>query len=141
VEKPERARGHALLRDQRVRFVAIGAMNTLIDFALLNLLSVLGLSPLVANIISTGLTMAISFVLNRRYTFASSSQHYVRDVVLFIVFTLLGLWVLQNLIIAGLLAHLPSDWPVWLRLNGAKVLATGASMVWNYLSYKYIVFR
>ncbi|MDR1183813.1 MAG: GtrA family protein [Coriobacteriales bacterium] len=129
-----------LIRNQKVRFVLIGGMNTILDFAILNILSMV-LSAVAANTVSTGITMAISFVLNKKYTFEANSKNYAREVFLFILFTLFGLWVLQNLVITGLLMAIPDNWPEVVRLNGAKLIATGVSMVWNFLAYKHIVFK
>jgi putative flippase GtrA len=126
---------------KQFRFVAVGLAATVLDFGILNLLSLLGTSSLLANTVSTGLSMAFSFFANKKFTFRSESKNYVRQVVLFIVFTLFGLWVIQNLIIQGLLMVLPADWPEFIRLNGAKSIATVASMIWNYLAYSKIVFR
>jgi putative flippase GtrA len=130
-----------LLKRPSGRFVLVGGFNTVLDFALLNGLSVLGLPVMGANTVSTGIAMISSFILNKKYTFRSDSKNHLKDVTLFIIFTLVGLWVIQNLVISGLLHVLPADWSQFMRLNGAKVLGTGVSMVWNYLSYKHVVFR
>jgi putative flippase GtrA len=126
---------------KQFRFVLVGGAATIIDFGLLNLFNQIGWDSLVANTISTGLAMAFSFFANKKFTFQSDSKNYARQITLFIIFTLIGLWVIQNLIIQGLLLVLPTDWPDWLRLNGAKVLATVASMTWNYITYNKIVFK
>jgi putative flippase GtrA len=124
-----------------LRFVIVGASATVIDFGILNLLSFLGLDSLPANTVATGIAMIFSFLMNKKFTFHSDSKNYVREIVLFIIFTLFGLWVIQNLIIQGLLLVLPFDWPEFIRLNCAKIIATGASMTWNYIAYAKIVFR
>jgi putative flippase GtrA len=130
-----------LLKRPAGRFALVGGFNTVLDFTLLNALSVFGLPAIGANTVSTGIGMTSSFILNKNYTFRSGSKNHLKDVALFIIFTLVGLWVIQNLVISGLLHVLPVDWPQFMRLNGAKVLGTGVSMVWNYLSYKHVVFR
>ncbi|MDR2523938.1 MAG: GtrA family protein [Candidatus Nomurabacteria bacterium] len=124
-----------------LRFELVGGCATVIDFGILNLLSLAGLGSLPANTIATGLAMIFSFLLNKKFTFHSESKNYIREIVLFVTFTLFGLWVIQNLIIQGLLSVLPSDWSDFWRLNAAKVIATVASMTWNYVTYAKVVFR
>jgi putative flippase GtrA len=125
----------------KLRFVMVGGASTIIDFGALNLLTFAGLSPIVANSISTALAMTFSFFLNKKFTFQSKSRNYRREVLLFVIFTLFGLWVIQNLVIKGLLLVTPDSWPEFVRLNGAKIVATGFSMVWNYVTYARFVFR
>ena len=124
-------------------FAVIGAANTLLDIVLLLILSSSGVNRVVANTISTGVAFCFSFFMNRRYTFQSSSTHLVREMVLFILVTLFGLWVIQNIIIALLSPQLA----VWFQLSpevatiGAKLVATAVSLVWNYVLYDKLVFR
>jgi putative flippase GtrA len=125
----------------KIRFLMVGACSTVIDFGLLNLLSWFSVIPIVANTTSTGFAMVFSFFMNKKFTFQSKSKNYRREVVLFIVFTLFGLWVIQNLLIQGLLVVIPENWPEFVRLNGAKAVATIASMIWNYWAYARFVFR
>jgi putative flippase GtrA len=122
-------------------FATIGATATAISFILLNILSIFGINPIIANTISCAISMVFSFVFNKKLTFQSKSSRYVRDVVLFVLFTLFGLLVLQNLVMIWLLAALPETWSEFIRLNVAKIVATGVSMTWNYLSYSRIVFK
>jgi putative flippase GtrA len=123
-------------------FAGIGATNTVIDFIILNVLSlVFGLPKIGANVISTSVTMVISFFANKKFTFKSNSKNYRREIVLFFVFTMIGLYIIQNLVISLLSLLLPTDLGEFWRLNIAKVLATGVSMVWNFITYKKFVFK
>ena len=119
----------------------VGSLATVLSFILLNIFWYLGLSPIWANTVSTGLCMIFSFVLNKNYTFRSHDKNYLREIVLFIIFTLLGLWVIQNLVMFGLLTVLPVEWSEAVRLNGAKLLATGASTAWNFMTYSKIIWQ
>jgi putative flippase GtrA len=62
--------------------------------------------------------------------------------VLFILVTIFGLWVIQPIVILGVTAALSS-----FNLNEsavlfiAKLIATLASLVWNYLFYSRLVFK
>ena len=120
----------------------VGIANTLIDFILLFALVYLGVNVLLANIIATGAAFMFSFNGNKRYTFHATGNNLVREVTLFTVVTLFGLWVLQTVVVYLLL---PAIEPLVdsddLALLITKVLATGVSLVWNFVLYKYLVFR
>ncbi len=124
-------------------FTIIGVINTLIDFGLLLILSSTGLSRVFANTISTGIAFIFSFFMNRKYTFQSTSNNVAREVALFIGVTLFGLWVIQNSIIAVLAPILSSQFgtPSEAATLIAKLFATVASLVWNYLMYDKVVFK
>ncbi|MDN4484311.1 GtrA family protein [Demequina lignilytica] len=128
-------------RGRGLRFVAVGIANTAIDFGTLAALTVAGMAPLAANIVSTSVALAFSFVANRTFTFRSSG-HPGRQLALFLVVTLAGLWGLQSLVILGVTSALGgSGVPEYLVLAAAKVAATVASLTWNYMLYARVVFR
>ncbi|MBI3983734.1 GtrA family protein [Candidatus Microgenomates bacterium] len=140
------------------RFGIVGIINTLLDFSLFNVMSALfGLPLLVANVISTSVAMTFSFIANRSFVFRSQDKHNLRQALLFLAGTAFSVYIIQNLILL-LFTRL---WPVPFELahslvdfllrdvfsrefivnNGAKFLAVGFGMVWNYLWYKRVVFR
>jgi putative flippase GtrA len=126
---------------EKIRFGLVGALNTASDFAILNILAVgFGVPVVLANTVSTGLCMVMSFFLNKKWTFKSTGKNYLREVVLFFVFTIIGMWVISNGIMALLVPMMP-DWPELLRVSLPKVVATVASLIWNFLAYRYIVFK
>lgn len=126
---------------QKVRYILVGGSNTVLDFLLLFLFTGLGVNKIVANYMSTGISMIISFVANRKFTFKNKSGNKKRQFALFIAITVFGMWVIQPLVIHlatnALAPHINST---AIELFIAKVIATGASMVWNYLMYSRIVF-
>ena len=124
-----------------LRFVIVGISNTVLDFTLMNLLSLAGLSLIIANTISTGIAMIYSFLMNKKWTFHSAGQDYLRQVILFFVFTAIGIWVIQNgLIILAqhCLPHFGLSDQVFNNL--AKLGASVFSLTWNYLTYNHFVF-
>ena len=130
-------------KSQVIRFGAIGAGNTVLDFILLFILRNAGLPVVGANIISTGVTFVISFFANKKYTFRStnSSRHQIqREMILFTIITLVGLWVVQGTLITILepIARRLTDTNTALFI--AKAIATAASMTWNFVWYKMVVF-
>ncbi len=130
--------------ETKLRIGIIGGINTALDFGLLFVFSSLfGIPRGFANMLSTSISFIFSFFANKRYTFKSSSkENVVREMVLFTVVTLFGLWVIQGLII-----HLLT--PVIINLGtteelallASKLIATVASLIWNYLLYSRVVFK
>ena len=125
-----------------IRFGIVGAINTALDFGLLLLFTHLGLPKIVSNTLSTGMAFIFSFFANKKYTFRSSSGNVKREIALFTIVTLFGLWVLQNGVIwlisplCAALLHNES-----LALLTAKLAGTIVSLTWNYLTYDILVFR
>ena len=115
---------------QKIRFLLVGGTNTAIDFGLLFILNTLGLPRVPSNTISTGVAFIFSFFANRNFTFSANSGNIKKQMTLFIIVTLFGLWVIQPIIIS-LISNL---------LVG-KIIATAVTLVWNYLFYSRLVFK
>jgi putative flippase GtrA len=127
---------------QKIRFVGVGVINTMIDFGVLFTLKAFGLPTIPSNIISTSAAFCFSFFANKKYTFKTTDTDVRRELVLFIIVTLFGLWVLQSAIIAlvtGLLSPLQLSQDT--ALLAAKLCATAGSLVWNYVLYSRVVFK
>jgi putative flippase GtrA len=127
---------------QKVRFMAVGGFNTLLDFGLLFGLKALGLPAIPANVISTSAAFCFSFFANKKYTFKTTGTNVKREIILFVAITLFGLWVLQTLVISlvtGLLGS--SGFPDDVVLFIAKLCATAVSLTWNYVLYSRVVFK
>ena len=129
------------LGSKKIRFVIVGGANTAIDFALYNLLSrIFALS--VANMISSFIAMLFSFFVNKKWTFRSTDKDYLREVTLFFIFTIIGIWVIQSgtiWLIENTFSNV--DWKnFWLK-NILKIIASVPSLIWNYITYNRFVFR
>lgn len=128
----------AILRKhaKKLRFAVVGGTNTVIDFGILFLLTSLGLDKIIANYISTSVALSFSFIANKKYTFKSeaSAKH---QIIPFLIVTLIGLWIIQPLIIWGYTTAFGDS---SLALFIGKLLATVASLIWNYLLYARFVF-
>jgi putative flippase GtrA len=132
---------------QFMRFAIVGIFNTLIDFGSLNGLLWLNGYPvgwrlLLYNALAFILASGNSYVLNKRWTFGDARPSSFAQIGLFFVLTSIGL--LINCAVVYLLTF--SDWSplavstiVWVNL--AKVAATLASLIWNFCSYRWWVFR
>jgi putative flippase GtrA len=139
-----------LLGNKKFRFVIVGGTNTVIDFVFYNIFSkIFGLILPVANMISSFIAMLFSFFMNKKYTFHAKNsadsitarREIAREIVLFFIFTLIGIWVIQSGTI-WLIQHIFAglDWDnFWLK-NGAKLVASVPSLIWNYVTYNKFVF-
>lgn len=128
-------------KSQKLRFILVGICNTTIDFTLLFGLKAMGLPTIPANIISTTAAFCFSFFANKKYTFKDTSTSLKRQIPLFIIVTLTGLWGVQTVVIYLVSALLnPAHLPPTVILLIAKVVATAGSLVWNYSFYSRLVF-
>lgn len=131
-------KAHIKKHESKLRFALVGGINTAIDFGVLFIFNGLGVNKYVANFISTSVAFSFSFFANRSFTFKSNKSAQ-KQIVPFLVVTITGLWILQPIII----------WLVLLPLGAleetaalfiAKLIATIASLVWNYIFYSRVVF-
>lgn len=120
----------------------VGGFNTVLDFTLLFIFVHIGINKIPANFLSTGVAMIVSFFANKTFTFKDTSQAKKRQFILFVTVTIIGMWVVQPLVIwlaSGVLdPHMANK---SLELLIAKLIATGASLVTNYLGYSRVVFK
>lgn len=127
---------------EKVKFIIVGGANTAIDFVILFGLTFLGVDKLVANFFSTSVALVFSFFVNKSFTFKNETKNAKKQFALFLVITLFGLWVIQPLVILGVTSLTESfitNSAVSLFI--AKLVATVASLIWNYIFYSRIVFK
>lgn len=139
---------------EKLRFALAGTFNTSLDFILLNLfVSVLVLPVLAANTLSVTICVVISYFLNHYFVFRQASDPSWRSLGLFMAITGFSSIVIQGTVIwsfgeitrstfsHSLVVTQNFDGHSFMEINTAKALAVGAGMVWNYLLYKYVVFK
>jgi len=134
---------------QIARFAEVGVMNTFIDFGILNLLiwitgvtSGMAIAPL--NAFSFLCATSNSYYWNKSWTFSSSEPKKAsgKEFVQFLIISAIGIAINTGIVVLGTIFILP-----WFSLsagawaNVMKLLATFVSMVWNFLGYKFIVFK
>jgi len=124
---------------QVVRFGMVGVLNTLVDFALLNLFyHFFNLPLLVANTLSYSGGFVNSFIWNKNWTFSTrGSGHWGRDMILFGLVSISGLLV-NNVGIYTLHEFLGGT--SVLAINVQKLGASIASLTWNFIGYRYLAF-
>jgi hypothetical protein cdiviTM7_02105 len=127
----------------KLRFTIVGSINTALDFSILFILTMLFNIPKeLANFISTSVSFLFSFFANKKYTFKSTSKNLKKQFLLFTVVTLFGLWVIQTIIITAItpvFTNLGVNRPAALLIS--KLIATAASLIWNYTLYSRVVFK
>jgi putative flippase GtrA len=126
----------------KLRYAVVGGSNTALDFGILFILHVLGLPILAANIISTTTAFCFSFIANKKFTFKTTGSNVKKELILFVTFTLIGLWGLQSIIIWAIHPfiasfHLGNN----IEVLVLKLIASVATLVWNYLLYSRVVFK
>lgn len=142
-------------KNKGVKFVIVGIGNTILDFGLMNVFSLFLPTP-IPNFLSTGIAMLSSFFFNKKWTFDSHSKsrkELRREIILFFIFTIIGIWIIQTPLMYLISAFIPrgirdfatvhfgAHFANFLITNFAKVVASVFSMTWNFLTYKRIVFR
>ena len=125
-----------------VKFASVGALGSITDFAILNILIQVFDTPLVvANACSFTAAVIQNFTLNRLWTFKDSTnpnvlgqfaQYFVINIGGLLLNNLL-IWVFEPIfasIISDDLAYLP-----------AKVVASLVAVIFNFLANRYVTFR
>lgn len=127
---------------EKLRFGIVGSANTAIDFGILLTLTSFGIPAAIANYPSSTAAVIFSFFANKQYTFKAKGSDLKREITMFLVFTLLAAWVLQPLTILFVQFLLsPFTLPGTVAVIIAKVAATVATLIWNYLTYSRFVFK
>jgi len=145
---------------QIVRFALVGVVNTVVDYVTFITLTIVFDIPLSrvweAKYPSSAVGMAVSFFLNRRFVFRATGGRAGGQAARFIAATLIGIFVIQNLLTQLFASkiqffgietfHAVED--AHLGITEASTIKTVAfalgavaSIVWNFLAYKYWVFR
>jgi putative flippase GtrA len=123
---------------EAAKFGAVGAFNTVLDFAVLNLLVFgFGVPTLRSKVAAALVATASSYLMNRYWTFRHRDrQHVRRESTLFFLLNGVGLGI--SLAILGVVRYgFGLDSP--LALNLANVVALGAGMVFRFWSYRRFV--
>ena len=126
---------------EKLRFGIVGSANTALDFGILLTLTSFGVPAPIANYPSSTIAVIFSFFANKKYTFKATGKNLKKEIILFLVFTLIAAWVLQPLtivliqfILSSLNLHLTASVII------SKVAATVVRLVWNYFTYSRFVF-
>ena len=124
------------------RYLAVGALGTLLDVGTFTLLHTgLALPAVAANLLSYSLGMLNNFILHRRWTFASRpAKQTRRQLAQFVTVSLSGL-ALNTTLVVLLSAVLAPLAPATDASLLAKLCATGVGLLWNFSINNFWTFR
>lgn len=125
----------AALRDahdlaKMLRFAGVGLVTTVLDIVMFAALSAVDVPPASANIVSYSCGIALSYALNRRWTFGNDAS--LSQALKFVLATASGM-VLSTLLLIVLTKIMPP--------MTAKIVTLPAVFLWNYHSTRQWVFR
>jgi len=128
-----------------VKFGLIGMLNTVMDYALLNVLMVLfavdsALPLALCNVASFVGANLNSYFFNKRWAFENTERRFLRQYLCFFLCSLGGMTINCGMIYLFARVMAPSPLPFASKANLAKSIATIASMAWNFYTYRTFVF-
>lgn len=132
---------------QIVKFMAIGSLNTFLDLGVLNLLILIAA---VASGYWYSVFKAISFIVanvnsyfwNKHWTFSSGKSATIGEFGKFFTVSIIGFAI--NVGIASFIVNIvsaPAGFSPAMWANIGAVVATLVVLAWNFLGYKFIVFK
>lgn len=147
-----------VIANRTIRFGIVGVGNTLFNFLILNFsFFVLGLNKFAASIVATMCAVALSFLLNRKFVFGHHDPKVHTQAIRFVLVTLTGVLLVQNLVYASLLHILQDNTQNlsegiknitgiflnkdFIQINTSNLVASLATMIWNYNGYRLLVFK
>lgn len=132
---------------QVAKFGLVGVLNTAIDFGILNILIFAtgfdkGLKLAILNSVAVVLAIINSYFWNKSWVFESKSSKSGAELVQFLIVSIAAVLISDAIVgvVTGYIAPLgrlsAEQWA-----NIAKVFGSAFSMIWNFLGYKFVVFR
>ena len=136
-----------LLVWQAAKFALVGALNTVLDLGILNfLILVSGIASGVFYSVFKGISFTVavvnSYFWNKFWTFKKKEGNAEKEFLQFLIVSVIGFGI--NVGVASFVVNLvgpqfglsPKIWA-----NVGAITATFCAMTWNFLGYKFIVFR
>lgn len=139
------SRRFGILR-QITKFIIVGGLNTFLDFAVLNfLISLSGIAVGLGFSLFKGISFLVavtnSYFWNKYWTFEFTAKKQL-EFIQFVVVSTIGFFI--NVGVASFVVNnigAPSSASPELWANFGALVAVAASLIWNFLGYKFIVFR
>lgn len=146
------------IKDKKIgqvgKFLITGCSNTFVDFFVLSVLLFFAPAPssvayLIYKVIAFSFASTNSYVLNKYYVFKSSTtlssnaKHEKREGLSFLFSCLIGLLanVAVSTAIFSWLINTYPDMPILLAGNLGALSGTVLCLWWNFVAYKYVVFK
>lgn len=122
------------IRKELLSYIVFGVLTTLMNILTYQILSLTGVSTLIANGIAWILSVLFAYVTNRKYVFDSQSENRIQECLKFYgsrlstgILDMAGMWILVDVV------HLPG--------MGSKIAMNVVVIVLNYIFSKIFVFR
>lgn len=136
-----------LFAAQFLKYVIVGVFNTAIDFSIFNALSIYfgiysGIWLALINSASAGVVIVNSYFWNKYWTFKANGGWFHIEFTKFVMVNLGALAINTGIVYAvttyidPFFGATPLVWE-----NIAKSAALAANIIWNFLGFKYFVFR
>jgi putative flippase GtrA len=131
----------AIRQSAVVRYFLTGGFTSLVDFSGYSLLTLAaGLNEVFANLLSTSITMLVSFAITSSFVFQTGRPR-ARTFLPFVGFTAFTAFVVQSLVIVGVLS-LAEVWGITQFDDaialGAKICAMVVGAVANFIGYRFV---
>ena len=138
---------HVLILRQLGRFGIVGVMNFCVDTSIVTIFAELrGIDPETSAIIpylifATSVAIVNSYFWQRSWTFAEKAPPSRKEFIGFVMITVLGIAINTTVtfILLSTFAKLFANNAQLISV--AKIGATGISLFWNFLGYKFFVFK
>src|SRR3990167_1090996 len=139
----------AKLIKQFSKFIIVGGVNTGIDFLILNILIYLtgitaGIELFILNSISFSVAVVNSYFMNKYWTFQDKTKTEQEPIKFsqFFAVSIVGI-IINGFVLTGITTYIPPLFGLSAVLwaNIAKLMATGFSLIWNFIGYKFFVFK
>lgn len=131
---------------QFAQFAAVGTLNSFIDVGVLNLETFFNGTALISNglfalfkAVSFFCATTNSFVWNKYWTFGAQEKANTKEVTTFYVVAFVG-WVLNVGVATVVKSYGPVGSTTWVNIV-APIGGIAASFIWDFLGYKYLVFK
>lgn len=131
---------------QIAKFGVVGVANTVIDFGILNYLSASrhvfsGLELVSLNIISFSVAVINSYFWNKHWTFKAKEGKAGKQFIEFITVSVVAIFINSGAVYLITLIPPIGGVSEQLWLNISKLTATILSLAWNFVGYKFVVFK
>lgn len=122
-----------------LKFGLVGIMNTLVDWVIFFILhTLLGVNELISQPIAYACGIISSFIGNKFFTFKAKNKTTLSETVRFLIVSLIALAVSEGVI---WLLSAKLGWNEGIYVYVAKLFATGASLVVNFIGNRFFVFN
>ncbi|MEU6538310.1 GtrA family protein [Streptomyces sp. NPDC047000] len=126
--------------DEVARFGAVGALGTVVNFAVSNLLwHLTSLQAVRANVIATVVAIGCNYVGFRYFTYRDRDKSAKsKELTLFLVFSVIGLVIENGILYTAIYGF---GWDTQVQRNVFKVVGIGIATLFRFWSYRTWVFK